>query len=169
METRREQILNKLLASYKAWYNIEPGDRDSGLPLEALCIYHTRGEKYVLTKKAKIWGMETNEYLYLFSAPELEQETVEKCCNFAIEDALGRIKPHSEHMYSYITAIFVADVIEPKALTYVRRRKFMKSYRMGLQGSAPFKALALETEKEVIVTNSWGRDLKKFFKKICKE
>ena len=169
MIKERSAIIDRLFDVYNAWYDVSSGDLGSGLPLEAMCIHRARKEKYVLSKKAKLWGIETNDYLYLFNMAKLDKYQAEACVSFSIEDALPRVKPHSEHMYSFITTVFVADEIEQDALKFIRRRRFNKSYKFGLHGSSPLRTAALDTGKEKIVTNNMGRDLRKQIKNICKE
>ena len=165
----RSVILERLLDSYSAWYDVTRGDMGSGLPLKALCIHRFRKEKFVLSKKAKLWAVEANDYLYLFSIERLNKDQAEACVSFSIEDALPRVKPHSEHMYSFFTAVFVADEIEQDALKFIRRRRFNKSYKLGLYGSSPLKAAALDIGKGKIVANNMGRDLRKQITNIIKE
>ena len=169
MIKERSVIIDRLFNVYNAWYDVSPGDLGSGLPLEAMCIHRARKEKYVLSKKAKLWGIETNDYLYLFNMQKLDRNQAESCISFSIEDALPRVKPHSEHMYSFITVVFVADEAEQDALKYVRRRKFTKTYKLGFHGSSPLKTAAFDIEKEKVVTNNMGRDLRKQITNICKE
>jgi hypothetical protein len=165
----RSVILERLFDSYKAWYDVTPGDLGSGLPLEALFLHRFRKEKFVLSRKAKLWAVEANEYLYLFSSAKLGKSQAEACVSFSIEDALPRVKPHSEHMYSFITTVFVADEIDQDALKFIRWRRFIKSYKFGFHGSSPLKTAALDIENEKIATNSMGRDLRKQILNICKE
>jgi len=165
----RSLILERLFDSYKAWYDVASGDMGSGLPLIALCLHHSRSEKYVLSKKAKLWAVEVNEFLYLFSMQKLQRNQAEQCISFSIEDALPRVKPHNEHMYSFITAVFVADEAEEDALVFIRRSKFNKSYRLGLYGSSPLKTAAVDIGTEKIVTNGMGRGLCKQIINFCKE
>jgi hypothetical protein len=141
----------------------------SGLPLKAACRHHTRSEKYVLSRKAKLWAVEVNDYLYLFSVPKLEKEQAQACVLFSIENALPLVKPHKEHMYSFITAVFLADEAERDALEFIRRRRFSKSYKFGIYGSSPLKTAALDIAREKIVSNNMGRDLRTQIKNICKE
>jgi hypothetical protein len=141
----------------------------SGLPLRALCQHHARAEKYFLSRKAKLWAVEVNDYLYLFSTPRLDKEQARNCVSFSIEDALPRVKPHNEHMYSFITAVFMADEADKDALAFIRRRGFNKSYKWGFHGSSPLKTAALDIAREKIITNNMGRDLRKQIKNICKE
>jgi hypothetical protein len=165
----RPAILERFLSSYRSSYDIFPGDKASGLPLEAVCQHHTRSEKFVLTRKAKLWAVEVNDYLYLFSVAKLGKDQAEACVLFSINDALPKVEPHKEHMYSFITAVFVADETEDDVLRFIRRRKFTKSYKLGFHGSAPLKTAALDIGQEKIVTNNMGRDLRTQIKNICKE
>ena len=165
----RPAILERLSNSYSAWYDVTPGDLGSGLPLEALYMHRFRKEKFVLSKKAKLWAVEANDYLYLFSMAKLDMYQAETCVSFSIEDALPRVEPHSEHMYSFITAIFVADEAEEDALKFIRRRRFNKSFKFGFHGSSPLKTAALDIGREKIVSNNMGRDLRKQILNICKE
>ncbi|MCL2067615.1 MAG: hypothetical protein FWG99_09140 [Treponema sp.] len=162
-------IIERLFKSYKGWYDVLPGDLDSGLPLKALCVYRSRSEKYVLSKKAKLWAVEVNDYLYLFSMQKLDVFQAKECIAFAIENALPRVQPHKEHMYSFVTTVFVADEAEQDALKFIRRHRFIKSYRFGFYGSSPLKTLALDIGSEKIVTNNMGRDLRKQIRNIIKE
>jgi len=171
----RSAILDRFLRSYQSSYDILStsegvyGDMPSGLPLKAVCQHHARSEKYVLTKKAKLWAVEVNDYLYLFSTPKLEKEEAEACILFSIEDALPKVKPHKEHMYSFVTVVFITDNTEQDALKFIRRRKFTKTYKFGFHGSAPLKTAVLDIGREKVVTNNMGKDLCKQIKHICKE
>ena len=162
-------ILERLINSYEAWYDVAIGDMDSGLPLKARCIHRNRKEKFVLSKKAKLWAVEVNDYLYLYDFQKLEKEQAEACISFSIGDALPRVEPHGEHMYSFITAVFLADTAEPEAVKFIRRKRFTKSYRFGMHGSSPLKTAVLDIEGGKIATNNMGRDLRKQIANICKE
>lgn len=133
-----------------------------------LADFHVTDLGYVLIKQAKIWAMESNEYVYLFSAPTLDAETVRRCLDYAVEDGQTHITPHAEHRDSYIIAVFVADVIDPEAQKEIRHRKFDRSYRMGLDGWAALRTAGLELEKELIVTNRLGKDIAKSLKKLLR-
>ncbi len=161
-------FLSTLLNSYEYYYSITEGDADSGLPLAFRAEFHARDEGYVLIKKAKIWAAESNEYVYVFSVPELDLKTAESCMDYALADGLPRIEPHPEHKDSYIIAIFLADVIQAEAARAIRRRKYHKDYKFGMLGWSSMKTAAVELEKEMVLTNKMGRNLKKFFKKLLR-
>lgn len=164
----RSSFLSRVRDSYERYYDIADGDLDSGLPMLFFADFHARDEGYVLVKRAKIWAMESNEYVYLFTAPRIDTETAKKCLDFALDDGQKRIKPHREHRDSYIIAIFVADVIDVDAEKEIKKRRFDKSYKFGLEGWAGLKTAAVDLERECIATNSIGGSMKKLFKKLLR-
>jgi hypothetical protein len=164
----RTGYLEKLKDSYQYYYNVVPGDGGSGLPLEFFADFHARDEGYVLVKRARIWAMESNEYVYIFSAPTFDRDMAARCLDYAMADGEPRIVPHKEHKDSYIIAVFVADVIDSDAIKEIRSRKFDKSFRMGLDGWAGLKTAAVELERECITTNRVGSSLTKFLKKLLR-
>ena len=50
----REEAVQRLLDSYRAYYNITLFE-DEQKPLTALCEFFENAEKYVLTRKANLW------------------------------------------------------------------------------------------------------------------
>ena len=131
-------------------------------------MFHVRSEGYVLVKQAKIWAAESNEYAYVFCTPHLDEETVGRCMDYALEDGLPRIVPDSEHRESYIIALFVADVIDKEAANAIRSRKYYRSFRLGLWVWAALRTAAVGLEKELIVTNKAGNSLVNFFRKLLR-
>lgn len=164
----RTAFLEKLKDSHERYYNITEGDLNSGLPLAFFADFHARDVGYVLVKRAKIWAVESNEYVYVFGAPRFDKALASRCLDFALADGEPRIKPHKEHKDSYIIAVFVADVIDPDAVKEIRGRKFDKSFRFGFEGWAGLKTVAVELERECVSTNAVGGSLKKFYNKLLR-
>lgn len=169
MTADRTKFERKALDAYRAWYDIDEVPETDGLPLFATARYRSRSEKYVLVKSAKLWAMENNDHVYFFSAESFDGEAAGRCMDYAVSHALGEIKPHSEHMCSFITAVFIMDEAAADALEEIRSRKFYKSFRATLHGWSRLKTVAVELGKEVVVTNREGRDLRKTYLKLCEE
>ena len=97
----RAQVLTRMLKGYQAYFDIEQyEDGKNGLPLAAHCRFYVHSEKYVLVKKAKLWDADSNEYVYIFSVPELTKELYETCKNYAYEDGMKLI-PFSDGRYEW--------------------------------------------------------------------
>ena len=84
-------------------------------PLAAQMDFYAESSKYVLSKKAKLWEANSFEYVYLFSVPHLTKEIYEACEKKAYEEGMARINPGPNHMYTYITALFLCDSCDEDA------------------------------------------------------
>lgn len=143
----------------------EPKTQNGPVPclgLAAAYAFHSRNEQYVLSKKVKLWSAETHEYAYVFSLPELNPESLAVCCDFARDAGLAKIRPHSEHMTSLITAVFVCDHLDDTAASMLKKLRFRKNFLFSLHGWMEFRAAALGLHDGTIVTNPAGKDLQNF-------
>lgn len=166
MAIARETFMAVLEDSYSAYYNIIPNDGATALPLAFRADYVSRAERYWITKSIPIWGNETNEYAYIFSAPTFDAVTVESCMDYALSDGLPRVKPHKEHQYTNIKAIFIADRFDDAAEKAVQKRRFTKSYHFSLYGYSTLLTAAVDLSERKTSTNKAGHDLAVYFKKL---
>ena len=166
MAIDRAGFLEVLEDSYSAYYNIIKEDLPAAYPLAFEAEFFQRGERFWLSKSIPIYGNETNEYCYVFSQDAFDLETVSRCIQFALDDALPKVKPHKEHQYSNVKAIFMADEFSSEALDEIRHRKFQKSYNHSLWGYSNLVTTAVDVDSEKVWTNPAGRDMKKYFKKL---
>lgn len=166
MAIERLSFLKVLEDSYSAYYNINPNEDLTELPLVFRADYFSRNERFFLSKENKIWGNETNEYCYLFSAPSFDTETVEKCIDYAIADAEPRVKPHKEHQYTNFKTVFVADSFDKETIKAIKKRKYSKSYNYSFHGYSALLTAAVDLELQKAFTNPAGHEQQKFFKKL---
>lgn len=167
-EKTREELLEKLLESYAAYFDIETyedGQKDS-LPLAAHCRFYVHSEKYVLVRKAKLWEADCNEYVYIFSMPHLTKQIFEACRDYAYEKGMELVDPKPGHMYSYITAVFLCDTCEPDAKKALSKCRIYKSFHFSLYGWMDFHTALLLRDENSVFTNHSGRANAKFMKKI---
>lgn len=62
MKDTRQNIIDILLKSYVAYYNItDYGDKRE--PLRALCEYYEHAEKYMVSKKVSLWAADSEEFM----------------------------------------------------------------------------------------------------------
>ena len=87
-------------------------------PLAAQMDFYAESSKYVLSKKAKLWEANSFEYVYLFNVPHLTKEIYDQCEKLAYDEGMARIKPGPNHMYTYITALFVCDSCDEDGFPY---------------------------------------------------
>ena len=159
MSQEREALQQRLMDSYRAYYDVEPVD--DGSTLQALGAYHSRQAQYVLVKKAELWAAEGHEYIYLHSLPRLTAGEVERIVQQVLEDGMPRIRPHKEHMYTYLTAQILCDQADPEALELLKKVKKRREFKLSLHGWMELRIAAVELSTGEIATNRCARDLVK--------
>lgn len=165
MTIERTGFLDTLANSFSAYYDMYPREGEE-LPLVFRADYFSRAERYWLTKSIPIWGNETNEYAYIFSAPSFDKELAGRCIDFALDEALPLVKPHKEHQYTNVKVILLADKVEKEVADYVKKRAFSKSYKFSLHGFSTLKSAIVDLGAQKTVTNSAGHELVNYFSKL---
>ena len=165
LDYSREEMLSLLLAAYSSYFDVEQAD-DADAPLCASCHFHVRSAKYVLMKKAELWSANSNEHVYIFSVPELTEELYRACEQTAYERGMALIQPDKEHMYTYITAVFLCDSCTPGAEKLLKKCRIYKSFHFSLHGWMDFHTVLVRRGEENFPTNRSGRANAKLMKNI---
>ena len=169
MAISREDFIDILKDSYSAYYTIhEDVQPEEDLPLVFRADYAARDERYWLTKSAVTWANEKYEYCYVFAAESFSPELAQKCMEWAWNDMLPRVKPHSEHQCTNAKVVLISDRVSPETAKTVKRANATKSYRQGikLQGYSNLLAGVTDLETRKTMTNSAGHELVPYFKKL---
>lgn len=166
MAIDRGEFLEALRESYEPYYDIHPNDSVTPLPLVFRADFHSHGESYFLIKSAKIWSDDTHEYTFLFSADRFTPEIVDACVDYALDTALPMVEPRKDHHYSNVHAIFVADQFDDAVRSAITKRRFSKSYKMGIYGFTLLKTAFIDLSSMDYGTNKEGHDLGDFIKKL---
>ena len=151
----RTEAVDKLLGRYAGYYDISSAQEDQA-PLVATCAFHAMSEKYVLSKKAKLWQAGSHEYVYLFSVPHLTEEIYNSCRDYAYASGMELIEPGPTHMYSYITAMFLCDSCDEDAKKALKQCKLYKSFKMSYWGWMDFHTALAVLPEESVSTNRSG-------------
>ena len=164
MSQLSEVVLEKLKRAYTAYYDVE--EIDDGTALKARCDYHIRDSQYVLVKKAELWAAESHEYLYLWDAGELSAGGVEEIFSRTLADGEPRVRPHAQHMYTYLTAVALCDSARPDALARLKKLKKRREFKLSLHGWMEFRIAAVDLSTGEITVNRAGRALVKDLKRL---
>ena len=164
MSQRSERVLEGLKKAYTTYFDIE--EIDDGTALKARCDYHMRDSQYVLVKKAELWAAESHEYLYLWDAGCLDVPLTEEIFRRTLEDGEPRVKPHSQHMYTYLTAVALYDSAQPDALTQLKKLKKRREFKLSLHGWMEFRIAAVDLSTGEITVNRAGKALAKDLKRL---
>jgi len=159
-----QAVVERLKNAYAAYYDIEAVD--DGTALKAICAYHLRDSQYVLVKKAELWAAESHEYLYLFDLDRLDPSAVEQIYQRVLEDGEPRVKPHAQHMYTYLTAVVLYDSADPQALAQLKKLKKRREFKLSLHGWMEFRIAAVDLSTVEVTTNRSGKLIAKDLKRL---
>ena len=164
MAQLRQTLVEHLKKVYSAYYDIEAVDDGTGL--QAVCAYHLRDSQYVLVKKAELWAAESHEYLYLWSLEQLKEGDLEEIFRRVLEDGEPRIRPHAQHMYTYLTALILYDRTDPQTLARLTKLKRRREYKLSLHGWMEFRIAAVDVSTGEITVNRSGRSMAKELRRL---
>ncbi|WMJ83605.1 hypothetical protein ACS3UN_11105 [Oscillospiraceae bacterium LTW-04] len=152
--------LDTLLSAYTNYFDIQRDVTAGDVTFAALAQYHSRSGKYILVKSAKIWSIEMNEYVYFAVVDHLDVNRLEALYKAARDAGLALIKPHSEHMRSYVSLAIIADSIDPEAQKALCKIRFRKSFWLALHGWMEFRIAAIDLSAGQVFSNPAGRDVR---------
>lgn len=141
-ESAPDGQLDALLATLAA-ASFDAERQDGPGSLRATCAFHRRDEAYVLHRKATLWAAETHEYMQVHCLPRLDMAAWERIRDGALAWGQERIRPHDEHMASYVSVIILCWTWHQDAAAAVERCRVCKSFWLGLRGWMRLRALAL--------------------------
>ncbi len=158
-----EACLDKLILAYSHSYNIY---HDIPLPDKCAVLgeYHDRTENFVLSKRAVVYAMETNDYVYFALSEHLNRAEAEKLVNEVLEDGQKRIDLHKDHMCSIITIILLCEHLDKDAKKFLQRFRYYHNFKLGLKGWSEMRIAGLALGDKIIFSNSAGRLAKKTLK-----
>ena len=157
----KERMLAKLKDAYTVYFD-EAAVPEGVAGLSACYAFYCTNECYVLSKKVKLWSAETNEFVYVFSIPELTAASYAACRDKAYALGMQNIHPHFDHRSSFITAVFLCDRIAEDAAKDVKRTRIHKDFMLSLKGWMDFRSAAVDLSCGAIFVNRAAKDLKQF-------
>lgn len=140
----RDAVLERLVAAHGAWFDVTRGYELAGRVFPAFAAYHSSGEAYVLSKKAKLWEVANHEYVFFESVPRYDEAALADDVAFMEGPALSVVEPGPNHMSSNLSLVVIADEVAPGVERAVRRVRFRKTYRLGIWGWTDLKVAVVD-------------------------
>lgn len=159
---KREDLLTRLLAAHSANYDIIKNYRFEGHSFPGYAEFHSYGEQYVLVKRAKLWEVNTHEYLFVDILEALNEEALGEAIDFMKQKAFRKVPAGPNHMSTAISLVIIANSATDKAAQLLCKTRFRKSYRMSFHGWADLRLALVDLSRpkgKQIFTNAAGRQL----------
>lgn len=171
MITGRE-FLNRLLCSYRSSFDIEEPFGIKGDIYDAHASFTVTSAKYVLIKKAELWRADCFEHVFFRICGQMDVRELEKfreqLVDFIEPEFVrgGNRWPEKNHMYTYITAVYICENgLEPDVKKALRRFRFEKNYLLTIRGYSQARVIVFDLKERQIYGNPAARQLVKGYKK----
>lgn len=149
MENKKENAVERLLKSYRRFYNItrfdggisppleegrnlreavklSPFREDEGNGLAAVCEYYEKTGQHLFLKSNEIWSANQEEFIFLFTADHLTADLFERCRDYAYNAGMEMAHIGSGHMYTYVSPVFICGKVDDAARKAVENCRIYK-------------------------------------------
>ena len=159
--TLMQERLNKLLNAYSHKYDIDREVTVDGAYFPATATFFLRDENYLISKKHVLSAVENYDYTYFYITEHLDAETLRQQIELTKRLGMARVKPHREHMSSFISLVILADTIDEEAKKLIKKTRFQKYFRLALHGWMEYHIAAMESSTNNFLSNPAGKGVKK--------
>lgn len=163
----REQLLERAIAANAAYYNTQRNYTFDGRTFPAYAEFHTHGEQYVLTKRAKLWEVNTHDYLFFDSVEQLDVEGLKDAISYMTTSALRKVSPGPNHMSSAISLIIISDSVTDDAIKLAKKTKFRKNYKLSIHGWSDLRLAVVDLSRPAgrqVYCNTFGKQMAEMLK-----
>ena len=102
-----------------------------GRTFPAFAEYHTYGEKYVLVKRAKLWEVNTHDFMFFKCVDELDEAQLAEEISFMQEKALRKVDAGPNHMSSALSLVIIANRTTEAARKLAKKRASTRNTASG--------------------------------------
>jgi len=159
-----QKKLDKLLNAYSHRYDIERNVAVEGGSFPATATFFLRDENYLISKKHVLSAVENYEYMYFYLTDHLDADTLQAQIDLTMKVGTARVKPHREHMSSFVTLVILADTIDEDAKKIIKKVRFQKYFRLALHGWMEYHIAAMECSTNSFLSNPAGKGALKTLK-----
>ena len=157
----KNEALEKLLNAYSHSYDIFRDVEVEGGHYPAAAFFYLRDEHYLIRRDKQFYATEQHDYTYFYLTDRLDAETLRRQIELSRAAGMKEIRPHKEHMCSYVTLVILADEIDPEARKLIKRTRFQKNFRLALHGWMEYHIAAMECSTLSFLSNPAGRGARK--------
>lgn len=161
MDMTLQERLDKLLDAYAYHYDVERDVTVDGGWFPATAEFFLRDENRLLTKEHIYYAMEQHEYVYFYVTEHLDAATLREQIALSQRVGLARVRPHKEHMCSFVALVILADTIDPEAKAILKKTRLRKTFRLMLHGWMEYRIAAMECSTVSFLSNPAGKEARR--------
>lgn len=167
-----ESYLEACLAYYQSTFDLKRDFEYGGMIYDAYGHFYAHNEKYVLAKEVQMWETNCYEHVFFQIVDELTPDRITQMGRMVSNQAepelvcRGKKYPPRNHMYSYLTCIFLCrKPLSREAQKAIRSYHFSRTYLFSVRGWCEARTAAVSLTESRICTNRQGSILAEILKK----
>lgn len=173
MDTKKkiQAFTSKLANHYTPFFDVYRDEVIADIPLSFLAIYKRRDERYMITKKIKVYAVENQQLVFTTSCDDHLDGTFFKKLQLAMEKtAMDYIPKHEEHMSTIVLGLVVVNQhVDEAIIKEVRRFRKLKFLKFGLHGWIEMYWVLINLLDNTIAIHPKGKSFVSSIEKILKE
>ncbi len=162
-ETRSHALLERLLVAHRSHYDISRDHSFAGRTFPGYGEFHSYGEKYVLSKRAKLWEVNSHDYLFIDIADSFNKEAAQGAIHFMTEQAITKVNAGPNHMSSGLTLVVIANSASDEAHALFRKTRFRKNFLFSIHGWTDLRLALIDLSRppsDQVTVNAAGKSLR---------
>ena len=156
---KSQKLIKALLKSISNSFDVYEDYSYCGEKFEGYAEFHELGSKYVLSKKAKLWSVEADEYMFLKAIDALDGCELKHLVDFMKTCGFEKVNPRPDHMSSAITLVCVCNTVASTAFKMANHVKHRKNYKFSFWGWADLRLVVVDLSKNEVATNAFAKHL----------
>ena len=144
-----QEQLERLLNAYSRHYDIKRDVQTEGGFFPAEAVFYLRDEHYLVRRDKRFYA-----------------EALQILIDRSLQAGRAEVKPHKEHMCSFVTLVVLAETMTPEARKLLKRTRFRKNFRFALHGFMEYRAAVVELSAGRVESSPAGREVRKSLERV---
>lgn len=168
---REQSFVYELMNKYVPYFNVDKNVLLGTMPLVFVATHKRRDEKYMITRKIKVWEVENQQVIF---ASWLEEEVttnlVQQFLQTVEKHFKSYIPSYSEHMSTiFIAMILTNQPVHENVIKEVKKYRKIKFMKFGLHGWAEIYATIVDYDGNQVLIHPKGKQFVQPVKRILQE
>lgn len=155
---------------YTALFNVYRDEKVGDFPLSFLAIYHRRDERYMISKRIKVYGVENQEIIFAAVCEDLDTDYIQNFQQTIESNVTEYVPEDNEHMSTTVLGIVIVDQdVEKRILKEVKRYRKLKFLKFGLHGWLEMYTVLVNLKDRTVHVQPKGKQFVKSLEKVVKQ
>ncbi|WP_209123270.1 hypothetical protein [Alkalihalobacillus sp. BA299] len=164
--TISNEFVNQLVEKYSRHFNVYKKKKLGCIPLSFYAEYLRRDEKYFLTKSIPIWGVNNQQFVFVWTKEtKVVEEDIQTFATELLKNSASYVPSHSEHMSSVLLGVILTNKpLENAVIKEVKKFRKVKFLKFGMNGWIEYYIGLVNVDEKKVYVNRKGREYMQHFK-----